>query len=193
MAQSALSQQLHRLGVSPATLARLLSVRSAEVGAWLSGSAEVPGPALAYLRVLARLDPAERHAEVGLLRRGGGRLDDGVYRLDYKGLYNNGICLLLLAQGTIAGIDTGGGTYRGTCEPVDGADRHRLSVRLLVPPGQTLVTGARAGPEGAIVDITATLDRPNPVSTAIVAVAGGQVEVALAYLSPLPSPGGSPP
>ena len=192
MATSNLAAKLDRLGLSPAALARLIGMDLKTVEAWVAGERKLPEPVAAYLRVLALLDPAARQVETRQLRRAKGRLDDGIYRLDYKGLVNNGICLLLLCGGRLTGIDTGGGQYRGTYEPAQAKDRHRLEVRLTIPPGQILVTGAKAGPEGGEIRIVADLGTPNPVSQAIVDIAGGPVELSLAYLGPLPAVDGPP-
>ena len=188
MARHDLAASLGAYHLSPASLAGLIGVEPGEVEQWLDGAAPVPAAVKAYLRVLALLDPEIRRAELRQLHRRPGRLADGCYSVQYKGLVSNGVSLLLLAGGIVHGHDTAGGRYQGTFEPIDGGASHRLDVELTIPPGVMLVTGAFAGPQGAAVRITTVIDRPTPTSRTVLDVGGRPVEIAVTYLGPMPHP-----
>jgi hypothetical protein len=54
-----------------------------------------------------------------------------------------------------------------------------------VPPHGVLLTGFEAGPDGAVVEVSARFPSANPVSSAIVELAGAPVAVELRYVGAL--------
>lgn len=108
----------------------------------------------------------------------------GFYRIDYQGQADHGAGALALANGKVAGLDVGGGIYRGTYTEEGG--RLRGTAHLSFPQGGELVTGMRvpAGSEIPIpFDITAdALTNSHSIS---VAVAGRNVNVRLTRVADL--------
>jgi transcriptional regulator with XRE-family HTH domain len=185
---ASLKVALDRLGLKQNELARLLGVSARTVSMWATGETPVPGPVLAYLRVLQALPAEALAAELNQLDGRNQMLDEGIYHVVYKGETNDeGAATLVLRNGKISGTDIAGGSFDGTYvfDPATGLNTVMLAMR--VPPGVELVTGLSSGPFGATVPILANLKRAAPRSTATVNVAGRPVEVQLTFLRPLPN------
>ena len=120
-------------------------------------------------------------------------LNDGIYGLSFTTLDvpggagdpAHGEGLAVLRGGEILGFDPHGGLFRGRYRYDAGRHAAMIEVRLAVPPHGVLVTGYRAGPAGAAVDIRGVFVPPRPVSSAVVDVAGMPVAVELRYVGPL--------
>ncbi len=191
MFKLSLKDTLERLGLKQTELARLLDVSPRTVSLWATGESALPGPVLAYLRVLQML-PAEALAEE--LRRVKGRskmMDEGIYGLEYRaefmGEAETGSALAALRNGKILGSDRWGGVFVGSYDYDPVSERNSVHLRLSVPPEGRLITGFSAGPEGAALDIVGSFARAAPVTTAVAKVAGHPVEVTMKYLGPLPN------
>lgn len=63
----------------------------------------------------------------------------GFYRMDYQGTDGSGAGALAFVDGKIAGLDTGGGIYKGTYTEAGG--NLTGSVQMSFPDGGHLVTG----------------------------------------------------
>jgi transcriptional regulator with XRE-family HTH domain len=191
MTRPGLKSSLDRLGLKQAELARLLDVSPRTVSLWATGSAPLPGPVAAYLRLLAAAGPGVVGGEIKSLARRSKTLDEGIYGLSYKGedagLVDGGVALAVLRNGKILGSDRGGGVFKGSYwfDPVH--ETNRVHVRLNVPPEGQLVTGFAAGPEGAALDIVGSFERAAPVSAIDIEIDGRALEVQLTYLGPLPN------
>ncbi len=114
----------------------------------------------------------------------------GIYSISYRSLSGKvaerETALAIFRDGKILGSDSHGGVFSGTIR-FDGAqDASKVDLKIDVPPGGTLITGYSAGIDGETIDIAGLFTTPNPASKAVVNVAGGQVEVELSYLGPLP-------
>lgn len=191
MFKLSLKDTLERLGLKQTELARLLDVSPRTVSLWATGESALPGPVLAYLRVLQML-PAEALGEE--LRRVKGRskmMDEGIYGLEYRaefmGEAETGSALAALRNGKILGSDRWGGVFVGSYDYDPVSERNSVHLRLSVPPEGRLITGFSAGPEGAAIDIVGSFERAAPVTTAVAKVAGHPVEVTMKYLGPLPN------
>lgn len=191
MFKRSLKDTLERFGLKQTEFARLLDVSPRTVSLWSTGETALPGPVVAYLRVLQLL-PAEALAEE--LRRVKGRskmMDEGIYGLEYRaefmGEAETGSALAALRNGKILGSDRWGGVFVGSYDYDPVSERNSVHLRLSVPPEGRLITGFSAGPEGAAIDIVGSFERAAPVTTAITKVAGHPVEVTMKYLGPLPN------
>jgi hypothetical protein len=83
---------------------------------------------------------------------------EGIYVMYFTGSVGSGEALLMLKNGTIAGADTGGGIYDGSYTPEAGGTLD-VSVRLTLPPGTSLVTGASVGVTPMVIDLPAKLPK----------------------------------
>lgn len=191
MFKVSLKDALERLGLKQTELARLLDVNPRTVSLWATGESALPGPVLAYLRVLQML-PAEALADE--LRRVKGRskmMDEGIYGLEYRaefmGEAETGSALAALRNGKILGSDRWGGVFVGSYDYDPVSERNSVHLRLSVPPEGRLITGFSAGPEGAAIDIVGSFERAAPLTKAVAEVAGHPVEVTMKYLGPLPN------
>ena len=82
---------------------------------------------------------------------------DGFYAIYYTGVSGSGLGVLALHNGIIIGADMFGGRYDGTYKQSTTPDAYDIAVRITVPPGAPLVTGALAGPHPFYMDVTTTL------------------------------------
>jgi hypothetical protein len=120
-------------------------------------------------------------------------LPDGIYGLNFNSggfgshgrAEDRGDGLAVLRGGRIVGSDPNGGVFKGRyrydaerCEAV-------IDVRLAIPPNGVLLTGLRAGPEGAFLDVSGRFPPPAPVSSATVDVGGAPLTVELRYVGRL--------
>lgn len=189
MSQS-LRDVLDRLGLRQVELARLLDVSPRTVSLWATGETAVPGPVAAYLRVV-QARPDALHVELKRLAGRDKMLIEGIYGFTYKGehmgVLDGDTALAVLRNGKILGSGRAGGMFTGSYE-FDGARQvSKVHVRMQVPPDGELVTGYRAGSEGAVLDITGDFERAQPHSTTVIDVAGRPVEITLSYIGPLPN------
>lgn len=175
-----------RFHLSADELAGLLGAAADDARAWLQGTAPCPGPVAAYLRLLGGLDAAAGAKEIERVRPAVQSLPDGMYRLEHRGLFNNGAGLMLVDKGRVRGTDTGGGRYEGTCHLQSDGPNYHFSVDVYFPPNANLVNGVVVGPEGLRARLTGDFARPDPVALAIVQLGGQPVEVKLTYFGPLP-------
>ena len=81
---------------------------------------------------------------------------EGIYTMYFTGRTGSSFGLLLFKNGTIAGADAGGGIYDGSYA-VEAGGMLDAKVRVILPEGGSLVTGAIAGPAPMILDIPVKL------------------------------------
>ncbi|MGL4397314.1 MAG: helix-turn-helix domain-containing protein, partial [Hyphomicrobium sp.] len=116
MAHDGLKAVLERLGLKQAELARLLDVSPRTVSQWATGDQPLPGPVAGYLRLLESADPARRHDEFERLGVRAKTLDEGIYRVVYRGADDGegDTALAVLRNGKILGSDPHGGVFMGS-------------------------------------------------------------------------------
>ncbi len=114
---------------------------------------------------------------------------NGIYKICYGlpsdtgGLEEH--ALAVLRDGKLIGSDRHGSVFVG--EPVcSTGPLESFRIQLTIPPGGELITGYRAGPQGSILSLRGQFDPTLNIQTSRVDVAGGQVELRVAYLGPLP-------
>jgi len=98
---------------------------------------------------------------------------EGIYVMYFTGCVGSGNGLLLLKNGVISGADAAGGIYDGSYTQEIGGMLN-VNVRLAMPPGAALVTGATAGSVPMEVNIPTKLPAnfANGQSIAIVTPTG---------------------
>lgn len=135
-----LTEALVALGLEKRGFARLVGVTPRAVDLWCAGNREIPGPVVAYLRLLQSLPRALQAAELAKLE-GTVMNYDGLYFIEYVGSAGDGNVTLVFMDGIVFGHD-GGVYYDGTYEPVADAQGHMdLRLNLTVPRGVALVQG----------------------------------------------------
>jgi hypothetical protein len=83
---------------------------------------------------------------------------NGFYAIYYTGVSGTGIGVLAINNGVIVGADMLGGRYDGTYKPSSTTmGSYDANVRITIPPGASLVTGALAGPQPYYMDVAMTL------------------------------------
>lgn len=117
-------------------------------------------------------------------------LQDGVYGLLCRSVEDasaeSARGLAVLRDGRILGSDRWGGVFAGTYAYDHGEGRARIALEVDVPPGGELVTGYAPGASGARLGIAAELVPSDSILRTTVEVAGGALEIELAYLGPVP-------
>ena len=181
-----LKQAMIALGLSKSELARLLGVTLRAVSMWDSGDREIPGPAVAYLRLLQSIPKALQAKEFAQLSKGNPMLYDGMYLVKYTGRDGEGATVLVFIDGIVFGHD-GGVQYDGAYAPSPNESGSMdLQLCLTVPPGVALVQGVPAQPAEYRFEIRIRLPaRANaPIN---VQTPYGPVVGQLSFLRPLPS------
>jgi hypothetical protein len=114
---------------------------------------------------------------------------NGIYKVYFRNpTHNEGsgeLAVIVVRDGQITGSDRLGAVLTGTA----GSDRNSLQtvqVELDVPPGGELITGFRAGPAGAKLNIDARLDPEKLCQIAMIDVGGQPVEITVDYLGLMP-------
>jgi hypothetical protein len=82
---------------------------------------------------------------------------DGFYALYYTGKVSSGFALLAIMHGFISGVDAGGGVYEGDYTTDQENHLFKATLRLIIPAGMPLVTGAPASPTAYTVPIALSL------------------------------------
>lgn len=140
-----LIETLSELGLGKQGFARLLGVTVRAVNMWCTGDREIPGPAIAYLRLLHSLPRALQAAEFAKLENNPMSYD-GLYFIEYAGRVGEGNVTLVFMDGIVFGHD-GGVQYDGSFDPSPGVPGHMdVRLRLVVPPGVALVQGVPPQP-----------------------------------------------
>ncbi len=81
---------------------------------------------------------------------------DGIYAIYFTGVMGTGHGVVLIKSGIITGADAAGGLYDGEFKEL-GNRTAEGRVRVKLPPGGQLVTGATAGSEPMIFEIPLNL------------------------------------
>ena len=81
----------------------------------------------------------------------------GFYAIYYTGVSGSGIGVIVINNGIIVGADMLGGRYDGNYTQSAIAGAYDAKVRITIPPGTSLVTGALAGPQPLSMDVTMVL------------------------------------
>jgi hypothetical protein len=118
-------------------------------------------------------------------------LKDGIYELHYRNAKApdsaQETLLLALRDGNVLGSDRWGGVFLGRCVLDVASKKHKVNVRLQVPPGGVLITDAQPQAEGYTVDIALEIDGAHARAEGVVDVAGAPVWFELVYMGQVPA------
>ena len=109
-------------------------------------------------------------------------LGEGLYSLELRLRSEGravGSALAVVRNGTFLGADAWGGVFSGSCAP--NASRE-IRVKVAVPAGGELVTGFKAGPDGAAIDLVGVLRTGEDRRRAAIEIVGQEIDIELSYL-----------
>lgn len=82
---------------------------------------------------------------------------NGFYAIYFTGVTGSGIGIIAASNGVLSGADAAGGIYDGTYQQNATTKQYDAKIKLTVPPGTSLVTGALAGTQPMSIDIVTIL------------------------------------
>jgi hypothetical protein len=186
MDKTQLTDALRDLSLSKPELARLIGVTARAVNLWSSGERDIPGPAIAYLRLLQSLPKALRTQELARINQENHMKYDGMYAVEFVGRTGDGICALVMMDGCVFGHD-GGVHYDGTYEPNQSdPGKMDLSLNLTVPAGVALVQGVPAQPAEYRFPLSVSIPARG-VTQQNISTPYGPVQCKIRYLRPIPA------
>ena len=117
-------------------------------------------------------------------------LEDGLYALRFAatldGEPEEGRGLAVLRDGKVLGSDPMGAVFSGRYAFDAKRNLNKVRLQLDIPAGGVLITGFKAGPEGASLDVVgAFADAPGD-GPAFLQIAGAPLGVQIRYLGPPP-------
>lgn len=94
-------------------------------------------------------------------------MEDGFYSIYYTGAYGVGMGVLAAKDGVLVGADIGGATYEGQIQSNANTGMETGVIRMTVPAGLPLVTGAQVSGQPYSMEI--------PISVPATSIAQGPV------------------
>lgn len=82
---------------------------------------------------------------------------EGFYGIYFTGAIGSGMGLLTIKSGVVCGVDAAGGIYDGKYVHNAGTGLNDVQLRLTLPPGASLVTGALAGAQPMTMNMNLSL------------------------------------
>jgi hypothetical protein len=150
-----LKSRLTDLRLSQADVARLLGVTSRAVALWVGNDRPIPGPVVAYLRVLSLLPSNLLQLELSQLK--GGFMRDGMYRVRFQSPSDSGDGVLVFDSGRVWGTDIGNARYDGEYLVNDHTGKADVRLKVTFPANGMSVFGIKNPYEWSI-DVTTILD-----------------------------------
>lgn len=157
MNKNELKNAMSALGLSAASLSKLLGVTPRAVSMWLTGERSVPGPAEAYINLFSMLPTSQRELEIQKSEVEQLTMKDGMYQLEFAGRNGSGYGVLIFENGRIYGSDVGNGKWDGTYTMNPITKNADLDIRVEMPAGEESVLGP-AQRFSWNVDVKATMD-----------------------------------
>ncbi|MEN5081827.1 hypothetical protein ABE438_05025 [Bosea sp. TWI1241] len=183
-----LKRTLNDLGISQATLARLLDVTARGVNLWAMGERSVPGPVAAYLRLLSSLPINLRQVELARANEGMITMRNGMYGIEFAvGVRpeEGGFGLLTFEDGMIYGVDVAGVRYDGSYS-INAAGQAEVALKITYPPNVRAVFGV-SNPYEWSIDATAILDpKAEGGSVTVKTSLGKTIPAKYQFMRPLP-------
>ncbi|GLR56207.1 MULTISPECIES: GrlR family regulatory protein [Rhizobium] len=157
MNQNELKNAMSALGLSAASLSKLLDVTPRAISMWLTGERSIPGPAEAYINLFSKLSPSQQELEIQKSEVEKLTMKDGLYQLEFAGRNGSGYGVLIFDNGRVYGSDIGHGKWDGsyTMNPITKSAEIELTVQM--PAGSESVLGP-AQPFSWNVDVKATMN-----------------------------------
>lgn len=139
--------------------------------------------------MLQSADASTRTVEFRRLSDSQCRISEGLYSISYQTSGETGAhggdAVALVREGRLIGADGWGGKFEGTYRFDSTRRTYHFHIWLRVPPVGEAVTGACRDDQGALIEVEAELDPPDPLASAVARLDGQPVGLTLAYLGPL--------
>lgn len=157
MNQNELKNAMSALGLSAASLSKLLDVTPRAISMWLTGERSIPGPAEAYINLFSKLSPSQQELEIQKSEVEKLTMKDGLYQLEFAGPNGAGYGVLIFDNGRVYGSDVGLGKWDGSYKMNPITKRAEIELTVQMPAGSESVLGP-AQPFRWNVDVRATMD-----------------------------------
>jgi hypothetical protein len=141
MSPDELKGLLEGLNLSQANFARLVGVTARAVNLWMMEDRAIPGPAIAYARLLGSLPLNLRQIELGRLTAGGTGMRDGIFGITFQGQVGAGMGMMIFDSGRVYGTDTEGACYDGEYIFNEATKLVDAKVKVTMPPNVRAVFG----------------------------------------------------
>jgi hypothetical protein len=152
-----LKRLLTDLNLSQAGFARLVGVTPRAVNLWMMEDRSIPGPAVAYVRLLASLPTNLRQVELRRLNERGKDMRDGIFRISFQGQASAGMGMMIFNNGLVYGSDTEGARYDGEYTFNETTKLVDANVKVTMPPNVRAVFGTVNNYEWAF-NVTTSFD-----------------------------------
>ncbi len=153
MTSDGLKAILVELGITQTDFARLIGVTPRAVALWMSEERTIPGPVIAYVRIMQLLPPNLRQIELNRLKQKGTNMRDGMFGISFQGQQGAGMGVLIFDNGRVYGTDSQGVRYDGEYLFDESSGLADVKVKVTFPPNVRAVFGTTNPYEWAF-DIT---------------------------------------
>jgi len=141
MTPQELKQLLEDLSLTQAGFARLVGVTARAVNLWMMEDRAIPGPAIAYARLLGSLPINLRQVELGRLTERGTGMRDGMFGITFQGQIGAGMGTMIFDSGRVYGTDTERACYDGEYIFSEATKLVDVKVKVTMPPNVRAVFG----------------------------------------------------
>ena len=186
MTSNDLRSILIELRITQADFARLIGVTARAVTLWMSDERPIPGPVIAYVRVMQLLPPNLRQMELNRLKQKGTEMRDGMFVISFQGQQGAGMGVLVFDNGRVYGTDTQGVRYDGEYLFNEGSGLADVKIKVTFPPNVRAVFGTMNPYEWAF-DITSSFDpKKNSGPLTVRTSLGAPISAQYVFLRSLP-------
>jgi hypothetical protein len=177
---------LTEFGITQADFARLIGVTARAVTLWMSDERPIPGPVIAYARVMQLLPANLRQVELNRLKQKGTNMRDGMFGINFQGQQGAGMGVLIFDNGRVYGTDSQGVRYDGEYLFNEGSGLADVKIKVTFPPNVRAVFGT-VNPYEWAFDITSSFDpKQNSGSLTVRTSLGQPISAQYVFLRSLP-------
>lgn len=181
-----LERELISWRLTQSEFAQLVGVSPRTVRMWLEQDREkIPGPVVAYLRLLKAAPQNVREQEFEIAR-GKTIMISGFYGVKLSGIADVGSAVLVLSNGKIVGVDEGRVSYDGLYVFDPSKNSVRCAIRVTVPPRTWQVQGVTSG-VGEYYDVVVDFPANAQAFSGVVQTPHGPVHYEVSLLRSLPN------
>jgi hypothetical protein len=186
MTSSDLRAILTELGITQIDFARLVGVTGRAVTLWIGDERPIPGPVIAYVRVMQLLPANLRQIELNRLKQKGTNMRDGMYGINFQGQQGAGMGVLIFDNGRIYGTDTEGVRYDGEYLFNENTDMADVKIKVTFPPNVRAVFGISNPYEWAFDVTTSFNPKQNSGPLTVRTSVGQPINAQFVFLRTLP-------
>lgn len=120
--------------LSQAEFARMVEVSAGAVTQWLANTRAIPGPVVAFIKLLESLPDSLLIQQLSQIKKGTAMME-GMYMVEFAGSAGYGGATLTFKDGKVYGFDTGRGIYDGFYRPAGEPGMTEVEVVVKMPAG----------------------------------------------------------